>query len=126
MFILSYDNVVRVIRRVYNTFAFQSCDIEVPAVGTGSTSIQILQQLLFLQEIYQIVKAIEFYGILFLFLAGNPTATFIFVCTAYYVSDKSSFAMLRSTIKLNFTPLSVFPLSLYHNEDCSDCLELSN
>ena len=29
---------MRVIRRVYNTFAFQSCDIEVPAVGTGSTS----------------------------------------------------------------------------------------
>ena len=32
---------MRVIRRVYNTFAFQSCDIEVPAVGTGSTSIYI-------------------------------------------------------------------------------------
>ena len=31
---------MRVIRRVYNyTFAFQSCDLEVPAVGTGSTSI---------------------------------------------------------------------------------------
>ena len=30
---------MRVIRRVYNyTFAFQSCDLEVPAVGTGSTS----------------------------------------------------------------------------------------
>ena len=26
------------IRRVYNTSAFQSYDIEVPAVGTGSTS----------------------------------------------------------------------------------------
>ena len=26
-------------KRQYNTFAFQSCDIEVPAVGTGSTSI---------------------------------------------------------------------------------------
>ena len=33
---------MRVIRRVYNTFAFQSCDIEVPAVGTGSTSIIII------------------------------------------------------------------------------------
>ena len=30
---------MRVIRRVYNTSAFQSYDIEVPAVGTGSTSI---------------------------------------------------------------------------------------
>ena len=33
---------MRVIRRVYNTFAFQSCDIEVPAVGTGSTSNNII------------------------------------------------------------------------------------
>ena len=34
---------MRVIRRVYNTFAFQSCDLEVPAVGTGSTSILYIQ-----------------------------------------------------------------------------------
>ena len=33
---------MRVIRRVYNTFAFQSCDLEVPAVGTGSTSIYLI------------------------------------------------------------------------------------
>ena len=32
-------------RRVYNTFAFQSCDLEVPAVGTGSTSTVILASL---------------------------------------------------------------------------------
>ena len=32
---------MRVIRRVYNTSAFQSYDIEVPAVGTGSTSERI-------------------------------------------------------------------------------------
>ena len=33
---------MRVIRRVYNTSAFQSYDIEVPAVGTGSTSMYII------------------------------------------------------------------------------------
>ena len=33
---------MRVNRRVYNTSAFQSYDIEVPAVGTGSTSLKII------------------------------------------------------------------------------------
>ena len=33
---------MRVNRRVYNTSAFQSYDIEVPAVGTGSTSYSIM------------------------------------------------------------------------------------
>ena len=39
---------MRVIRRVYNyTFAFQSCDLEVPAVGTGSTSNIIITNVVF-------------------------------------------------------------------------------
>ena len=44
---------MRVIRRVYNTFAFQSCDLEVPAVGTGSTSIYIYMIFIWINQVFQ-------------------------------------------------------------------------
>ena len=42
---------MRVIRRVYNTSAFQSYDIEVPAVGTGSTSKPIIVECLLISAL---------------------------------------------------------------------------